>query len=313
MGWSWDTLLQELGMHDPRNLLLFLDVVDEGSMAGAARKLGMSRSTVARHVATLEDELGVQLLHRNTRDVSLSEAGELYVERAREIREMLAAAEACVHQMEDEVRGRLRVAVPIVHHRRYITPIVAEFGRLYPDVELEILFAEDISQMVALGIDVGIQTGLGANAALTMRRITSGPVRVYASPAYLDARGVPRTLEELADHDALFMRMPSGEFEEWPRRDGGSYAVDHPRMVTNSRALLVDAMLEGLGLGRVMEAVVAPLVASGKLVEVMPDVLGGETSLSLVYAATRHVPPKVRAFVDFTLEWSKAAFARGSS
>jgi DNA-binding transcriptional LysR family regulator len=311
MGWSWDTPLQESSMHDPRNLLLFLDVVDEGSMAGAARKLGMSRSTVARHVATLEDELGVQLLHRNTRDVSLSEAGELYVERAREIRELLAAAEACVHQMEDEVRGRLRVAVPIVRHRRYITPIVSGFGKRYPDVELEILFAEDISQMVALGIDVGIQTGLEVNAALTMRRLAKGPVRVYASPAYLADRGTPTTLEELSGHDAMFMRMPGGGLEEWPLRDGGTWVVDHPKLVTNSRALLVDGMLEGLGLGRVMGAVVAPLVEAGRLVEVMPEVLGGETSLSLVYAATRHVPPKVRAFVDFTLEWSRSAFASG--
>ncbi len=296
-------------MHDPRGLILFLDVVDEGSMAGAARRLGMSRSTVARHVATLEDELGVQLLHRNTRDVSLSEAGELYAERARAIRSMMRDVEARVRTMEESVGGRLRVAVPIVNHRRFITPIVRGFGAKYPQVELEILFAEDVSQMIARGIDVGIQVGLGANAALTMRRIASGRSCVYASSAYLAARGTPGALEDLAGHDMIFLRLESGECEEWPLLEGGTYLAPHPKLVTNSKQLLADAVLEGMGMGRMMDTVAKPGVESGALVQVMPDVFGGETSLSLVYAATRHVPPKVRAFVDFTVAWAEGAFA----
>ena len=296
-------------MHDPRGLLVLLEVVDEGSMAAAARKLGVSRSTIARQVATLEDELGVQLLLRNTRDVSLSEAGEVYIERAREIRELIGQLEAKVHQLEDTVRGRLRIAVPIIDHKQFITPIVRDFAAAYPELELEVMLAEDITQIVSKGIDVGIQSNFEVNAALTMRRLLSSRAAIYASKRYVAQRGLPQTVEELAQHDALYFRSYDGTIEGWPIEGGAEELVlEHPRLVTNSKSLLGDAIGEGLGIGRLMEAVARPFVDRGLLVPVLPELVGAPTVLALVYPANRHVPPKVRAFIDFMVEWIDCEF-----
>lgn len=291
-------------MHDPKKLLFFLEILERGSMSAAARARGTSRSTAARHLAELEDELGVQLLQRTTRQLALTQAGSVYRERALEIRDMLETVEAEVQGLERAVRGHLRVAVPIIDHQRFLLPLIQAFLHAHPDVTLEFVLAANVRRLVADGFDVGLQMGLDVNASLTMRRLFTEDVALFASAGYAEARGLPASLHELDAHDTLGYRFGYGELEAWPLRDGGVLLPEAPRFTMNSRAMLNDAVLEGMGIGLMMGSISRPHVAAGRLVPVLPDAICRTHSYSLVYAATRHVPSRVRAFVDFTLAWA---------
>ena len=290
-------------MHDPSHMLLFLLIVEQGSMAAAARVEGISRSTVARHLAALEDELGAQLLVRNTRDIALTQAGEVYLERARAIRDQIAEAESAVRQLEGAVKGHLRIAAPIFDHQEILSPLLCAFSNAYPDVTIELLLATDERFVVAGGFDVGVQMGFEANADLAIRRLIVDRLTLTASREYLDAHRRVRTVQDLEQHRCLLMRRDDGVLDKWPRIEGEDLIVEEPRVITNSVAILEDAIRNGLGIGLMRNAISRAEVEAGTLVHVLPDEIGMEKTYSLVYPATRYVPPKVRAFVDFTTQW----------
>ncbi len=290
-------------MHDPSHMLLFLLIVEQGSMAAAARMEGISRSTVARHLAALEDELGAQLLVRNTRDIALTQAGEVYLERARAIRDQLAEAESAVRQIQGAVKGHLRIAAPILDRQEILSPLLCAFSKAYPDVTIEVLLATDERFVVAGGFDVGVQMGFEANADLAIRRLIVDRLTLTASREYLESHPKVRTIQDLKGHDCLLMRRDDGVLDKWPVIGGEDLSVEQPRLITNSVAILEDAIRNGLGIGLMRNAVSGAEIAEGALVHVLPEAIGMDKTYSLVYPATRYVPPKVRAFVDFTKEW----------
>lgn len=293
-------------MHDPSHLLLFLEVAQRRSIAAAARELRMSRATATRRLAALEESLGVQLVRRTTNDLSLTEAGHIYLEHAQTAHQALKRAEDAVRLAKNSTSGLLRIAAPILPAQTLITPLLREFSELHPEVRLEVVFDADVRKLVGEGFDLGLQVGLEENPSLLVRQLILVKRRLVASTEYLKARGEPSCLEELGSHACLVSKAPSG-FEPWPLLKGeGTYVPPEPRLICNSQTLVQSAVEAGMGIALMPLILVERSLAQGQLKPVLTQEVGKDLWVSLVVATHRIIPPKVRAFVDFTVQWVKS-------
>ncbi len=285
----------------------FVRVVEAGSMSAAARAMGVPRSTVSRHLSRLEDELGVRLMQRTTRVLSLTEAGEEYYHRVRRIVAELDEAAEAVQCMDGEPRGRLRVSIPKAGGNIGVRQLFVDYCRRYPEVELELLQTNRRVDLVAEGIDVALRGGPAVDSSLIARRI--GPARrmCVASPAYLDARGTPSTPDDLSDHDCNRGLIDDLPERAWPLLAGGSVPVSG-RITADDPGLLGAAAVAGLGIACIPVVVVLQHLERGELVPVLPDTVGNKGSISIVYPARDHLPAKVRAFIDLCVQTIPASF-----
>ena len=247
-------------------LRTFVEVADAGGITAAARRLGVAKSIVSRRLIKLEAELGVQLLARTTRGASLTEAGATFRDyAARVCAEMDVARESILPA--GELRGRLRVAAPLSFGPTHFAPVLAEMASRHPQLHIQTCYADRFVDLVAEGYDCAIRVGHLANSSLIARCV--GPVNgsLVASPAYLKARGEPRTLEELIDHEALMQGT-----ETWQLMDGNEVVTVRPqgRFKADNGIALVAAAVAGLGIGYLPVGLTRPHLASGALVTVMP-------------------------------------------
>lgn len=299
---------RKLLMHDPSYALLFVDIVERGSIAAAARAHQISRATAARRLASLEEGLGVQLVTRTTHALSLTSAGEAYLPHAQAVRAALTRAEDAARDAVNRPQGVIRIVAPIVNHDRFLMPLLKEFTAAYPEINAEVILGADVRRLVAEGFDVGLQVGLEDNAELIMRRLLIDHLILVASPSYLARRGAPQDIAALDDHDCLMAAEPDGAPQPWPLGEGRTWVPTRARLLSNSHELIIGAAVSGLGITMLPRAVLFEEFARGMLVQVLPEVSHKEW-FSLVYSATRIVPPNVRAFVDFTTAWFGALLA----
>jgi DNA-binding transcriptional LysR family regulator len=281
----------------------FVTVVEHQSFAAAAATLGLSPSAVSKLVTRLEDRLGVQLLHRTTRRLSLSSEGDVYFARARQILADIAEAEIEVTRSRGAPRGRLRINTSNGFGIHQLAPALPEFMARYPDIEIDLAITDRIIDISADPADVIIRAGPVADVAALSFKIADFERVVCASPAYLARCGAPRTPAELADHTCIVIASQVGR--GWPFRTAdGIKHVELVRHVTvdNSEAALRLA-LNGGGIIRLGDIIVAELIASGSLVPLLADVHYAEPlRLSALYLEGRHRLPKVRVFLDFLTE-----------
>lgn len=298
-------------MHDPSHALLFVDIAERGSIASAAKAHHISRATAARRLAALEESLGVQLITRTTHALSLTSAGAAYLVHARAVREALARAEDAVLDAIEQPQGLLRVAAPIVNHDQYLLPLLRAFCASYPDIHVEVSCGMDVRDLVARGFDVGLQVGLDDNAELTMKRLLIDEVIFVAAPSYLKHRGTPAHIDHLSAHDCLRAVRPDGMPHVWRDADGADIAPPCFKLMTNSHELIIRAALAGMGIAMLPRTLLRAELASGALVHVLPEASHSEW-FSLVYSATRIVPPNVRVFIAFTTTWFERLFGTSS-
>lgn len=292
-------------MIDPSAAILFVQIERTGSISGAARAMGITRSTAARRLSALEQSLGVQLVSRTTHTLSLTRAGHAYLPHARDACDALEAAAAAAQNAASAPTGLLRVAAPIINTKGLILPLLQQFRVAYPEIRIEAVFDADVRELVARGFDVGLQTGLEYNQTLTMRRLLKGELRLFASPLYLKERGVPERVEELDDHDCLVHQTSNGEVEPWVTAQGKSFLPEDPVLRTNSLELVLEAAAAGVGICFAPKTIIARDFGDA-LTPILEDQVRAQEWFSLVYSANKIVPPKVRAFVDFTLAWASA-------
>jgi DNA-binding transcriptional LysR family regulator len=282
----------------------FVTVVDVGSISGAARVLDVPRATLSRRMSALEAELGVRLLHRNTRRLVLTPAGQELVRRARRIVSDAAEAWSAVRRLDDVPRGLLRVSTT----GTWLDDIIVGFLREFPEVQVEVRSTTRHVDLIAEGVDVALRMGEVRDPNLIVRKVTSGARVVVASSSYLGERGVPNTPYDLSEHDCIVGF--AGEFapqREWPLCDGGSVRVAG-RVAANDIRMMRAAALGGLGLALLPRMAVVDDLARGALVVVLEDSVGADASASLVYADREYIDPKVRAFVDRAVLALKASF-----
>ena len=286
-------------------MAVFVQVVEHGSLTAAAQRLRLSPSAVSKLIARLEDRLGARLLQRTTRRVSVTAEGRLFYERAREILEELDAAEELVSAGRLRPRGTLRVSLSHGFGMSQIVPLVPAFAARYPDVELQLAFADRRIDLAGHGIDLAIRLGPVQDESLIARRLGDHGRVVCAAPAYLERHGAPARPEDLLAHNCILFDQPD-YLNHWPfRAEDGS--VGRVRVRGNFRSDNGDALFElllgGLGVAWAADFLALPHLAAGRLVPLLTAFAVDErTPIHLVYPQRRHLPAKIRAFIDFLRE-----------
>ena len=277
----------------------FVRAADLLSFAEAGRALGISASAVGKNVARLEQQLGLRLFHRTTRQVRLTQEGTLFHERCRRILDELHDARAAMQAAAQAPRGRLRVSLPTIGYR-FLLPVLPEFQARYPEVELDLDFNDHLVDVVEAGLDVVIRSGELADSRLVARRL--GPFRfiLAASPAYLAERGLPLTPADLAGHSSLRYRfLNSGKLEEWTLPGLPAMPI---ALVCNNMEAMLGAAVSGLGLAYMPDFLARDALARGDLQQVLAEQLTHSGQFSALWPSSRQLSPKVRAFVDFASE-----------
>ncbi|CDX18170.1 putative DNA-binding transcriptional regulator [Mesorhizobium sp. ORS 3324] len=281
----------------------FLAVAEAGSFTTAARRLLTTKSVISDRVRALEDRLGSRLFDRTTRRVHITEAGRIFLAHARRIASEADAAENALQDLSGEPRGLLRVATTVNFAALFIAPLLAEFRRTNPMVDIEILAEEVVRDPAEAGADVAIRFGAIERQSAIARRIAPVHYILCAARSYLDAQGIPEKPSELAGHICLAFRDVA-PWSPWRLRRGSEYFELVPRDGVSTRNGIVHRalILAGHGIGMINWLAVADAIADGSIVRLFPDwkLDGFEDMASwVILPDNRAVPPKVRVFVDF--------------
>jgi DNA-binding transcriptional LysR family regulator len=291
-------------MSEITDIRAFVRVIERGGISAAAKSLAITPSGVSKLITRLEDRLGVGLLHRTTRRVTLTPEGETYFVRARDILAAIDDAEAEVSTAGQHPRGRLRVNCVSAFANHQLMPALPSFLACYPEIELQIAVTDRVVDLLAEDADLGIRSGRLDDLSLVARRIAMIERGLYASPAYLARRGVPQTPDRLRDHDCIVLSViPSSH--RWSFRDNGKVrAIDIvSRIVVDSGEAALRLAVAGGGIARVADVLVADAIRGGQLKSILAEAhLSEPVPLSAVYPKGRHRMPKVRAFLDFLVE-----------
>ena len=287
---------------------IFVHVVELESFTRAAETLQLHRPAVSKNIQKLEDDLGVKLLHRTTRKLSVTEEGLAFYQRAKqllgEVNELMASYSPTLAP-----RGRLRLDTPLSLAHSILIPALADFQARYPDIEIVLTSTDRRSNLIEEGIDCAIRLGELDDSSLIVRRLGDVRMVTCAAPAYLEKYGEPRTLEALEQHKAVnFFNAHSREVMPWKFEIAGetvSYRPGGMVLVDNSDTFL-SCGLAGLGLLQGVCAALSPHLKSGALVEVLRDYTCAPKPVSILYPDRRHLPGKVRVFV----EWFSEVFTR---
>ncbi len=290
-------------MLDPQQLNSFLAVVKAGSFVGAADALGLSKAAVSRHVAELEQRLGVRLLHRTTRRLSLTDDGQRFHARAGELVEALQALEAETASRGGEATGLLRINAPVTFGNLHLAPLWPRFTAAHPKVSLDITLNDRVVDLVDEGYDLAVRITPLANSQLVSRRLATTRIVLCASPGYLAAHGTPTQPRELVDHQVLaYSYWTTGDDWRFAGPDGEVAVRVQPRIHTNSGDTCRIAALEHQGIILQPDFLVGPDLQAGTLVELMPDYRSIDLGIHAVYATRKHLPMKTRRLVDFLVE-----------
>ena len=289
-------------MKDLQSITTFIAVGRARSFAEAARRLRLSTTAVSRHVAELEQALGVTLLHRTTRSVTVTEAGARYLPRAEAIMQELDNLNAEIGASDRIPRGNLRISAPPGIGHDWIVPLVTDFLIAHPQIDLELDLSERMVDLVAEGFDAAIRSGPLPSSSLIAHRIIEMRYRLCASPGYLDSHGVPAFPGDLVNHDCLFWSTSTiADVAAWTfRRDGVSQTVPIScRLRIGNLPALRRAAFAGLGLTLLPELDVQEDLSAGRLVSLLPDYEIPSEVVSLVRPPAPFEPTRLRAFVDF--------------
>jgi LysR family transcriptional regulator for bpeEF and oprC len=282
---------------------VFARVVETHSFSKAADSLDMPASSVTRAIKELETYLGVRLLQRTTRHISLTPDGSLYYDNCRRLLSEIEMVESSFPGSAGRPRGKLRVDMTSSFARLFVLPAMKQFQHLYPDVELTLTLGDRTIDLIQEGVDCVIRAGVPQDSAtLVARRIAGFEWITCASPEYISVYGDPRSLEDLKNHHAVgYLSNRSSRSSHWAFViDGEECVVQLPERITvNDTDAYVTCGLEGLGLIRAASYMVIPHLQSGDLIQVLPDLKAPIVPLSVMYPKNRHLSPNVRTFTDW--------------
>jgi DNA-binding transcriptional LysR family regulator len=285
------------------DLAVFARVAELKSFTAAAERLGLDRSAPSKAVSRLEDRLGVRLLHRTTRRLSLTAAGETLFRRVAGALADIETATSEVADADDRARGKLRVAVPMSFGLLHVAPALPEFLVKHPQVTLDVVLEDRQTDLVASGVDLALRIAKLEASSLVARRLAEVHHVLVASPAYFARHGTPSTPADLRNHRALVYSL-AAEPGTWTfrSRDGREHRAEPtPALAANNSLALRDALLAGTGLALIPRLYVAGDLAGGRLQEALADYAKPVVGLHAVFPARRHVGSHARAFVDFLI------------
>ncbi len=287
-------------MNRLESMSVLIAAVDAGSLSAAARQLGMPLATLSRKVAELEAHLNTRLLHRTTRQLSLTEAGSSYVAACRRILEEIGEAERAATGEYAAPRGELAVTAPIVFGRLHVVPVIAEFLAHYPEIDINLVLTDRVVHMMEEHVDVAVRIGELPDSALVATKV--GTVRrvVCGSPDYLAKQGVPKRPQDLAAHECISFEVLASK-RAWVFGSGKTERTVpiHSRFAVNTAEAAIAAAILGVGLTRVLSYQVEDALREGLLHVVLEPFESAPLPVSLVHKEQAPVPLKLRAFLDF--------------
>lgn len=282
----------------------FATVVDQGGFTDAAKRMGISKSAVSKHVSSLEARLGARLLNRTTRRVSPTEIGLAYYDRACQVLSDAGEADALVASMQSAPSGLLRISVATDFGVNHLSPILGDFLQDHPDVTVNMVLDNRFVELISEGFDLAIRIGELEDSSLRARKLTETTRRMIASPNYIQQYGRPQRIDDLNEHKLLHysnqsngnvwkLTAPSGEKRQV--RTAGWLSV-------NDGQSLLNACVAGLGIAYLPSFLFSDMMAEGQVVDVIPDLPVETQSIYAVYPPGRFTQPKVRAFIDFLVD-----------
>jgi DNA-binding transcriptional LysR family regulator len=282
------------------SLNAFVRAAETRSFTVAGRQLGVSSSAIGKSVARMEERLGVRLFHRSTRSITLTAEGALFLDRCRRIFSEIEAAELELSQTHEAPRGTLRVGLPLVG--MLMIPTLAAFMRTYPEIMLDLDFSDRIIDVIEEGFDAVVRFADAGDTRLMSRALGTYRRRLVAAPAYLAAKGVPKTPDDLKAHACLHHRFPtSRRFEQWPvPPEQAGVEIELPKTaVASTLEPLIYMAEQGLGIAYLPDFAIGRQLREGLLVTVLDDYTDRSGPLRVLWPSSRHLAPKLRVFVDF--------------
>lgn len=286
-----------------QEMRVFAQVVEAGTFVGAADALNLSKAAVSRHVGELEARLGVRLLHRTTRKLSLSPEGETFYTRCRQLLDEVDEAEAEITSRSGEAVGTLKVTAPLSFGLLQLADAWGAFKALHPKVTIEVMLADRVVDLAEEGFDLAVRIGRMPSSSLVSRKLSSTRIVQCASPEYLREHGTPTHPSELTQHAVVAYSYWS-ERDEWSFEgpEGTVSVRTRPVIRANNGDVCRAAALQHQGIILQPTFIIGADLAAGRLVELMPAYQVGEQGVFAVYPSRKHLPPKVRLLIDFLAE-----------
>ncbi|AGI23162.1 transcriptional regulator [Pseudomonas sp. ATCC 13867] len=289
------------------DILTFIRVMESGSITAAADRMNLSKSVISKRISDLESALGVELFQRSTRQLKPTESGDAFYERMVPlIHEINLTAESLSAKRESSLRGQLRITTPMSFGDMYLGPVIAEFARRHPNLELAVDYEDRSVDLVQGGYDVGIRISHLRDSSLRARTLCECPRVVVCSPSYIESNGQPRTVAELADHQCIdYAYVHANRLWQFESQAGGGSPISvstRSRIVINNGGALRDMAIAGLGIASLPIFLAAEGLRKGLLVPVLTGYRQPPYTISAIYPPTHHVSTKVRTFIDYLVE-----------
>ncbi|WP_375753835.1 LysR family transcriptional regulator [Vibrio sp. HN007] len=288
----------------------FIRVVQSGSFSAAAREQNTSQATISKKVAALENKLGVKLITRANRDHSLTEAGSSYYEHCMSVISEIDEMDANVRSQVSSPKGILRIAAPAPLGRIVLSPLIAEFLREYPDIEIDMSLEERHIDLIAEGIDVAIRARALDDSSMIARSLFENPQILVATPEYISKAGIPGTPIDLKRHNCIVYTLKKTRSNWHFNYDGKDIAVPvSGSFRSNNGETNLELALSGLGITQLPIWMVDEYLRTGKLIQVLKEYDAGNIPINAIYPQNRYVPLKVRCFIDFIRDRLKSNYA----
>lgn len=279
-------------------------VIEAGSFAGAARKLGTSRSRISEQVTQLEQSLGVRLLQRTTRQLSLTSEGQSIYEYACELPKLLECVNSIASNLEPS--GTVSLAVTNDVAQSFVIPLLDEFHQAHPKIQLNLVISDTRSNLIEDGLDLAIRTSFQENGSLVARTLHREKPKIFASETYIKRHGRPQSLSDLATCHWLTLAQVSPDGSQTLIRNQEQHQVTPSSHYScNSPSVIQQMLLSGIGVGCVLPSSISSAIESGQLQPIMPEFAGPELTMSLLYPSRQQVPVRTRCLIDFLLKQSE--------
>lgn len=291
------------------SMSIFLAVVETGGFSAASRKLGVPLATISRKVSELEAHLKARLLNRSTRRVELTDVGKSYLIACKRIVSDVEVAERTAAGEYAVPKGELIITAPIGFGRMHLLPVVVEFLSAYPDIDVRLMLTDRVVSLLEEHVDLALRIGELPDSSMVAARLGYTRQVVCASPAYLNAHGIPKTPKELEAHQCITMQVLVSMPWEFLSGTKATAVPVHARLMVSTAEAAIDAAVAGVGVARVLSYQIAPMLAAGKLVTILEGYGPPPLPVSLVYTGGRILPLKLRAFLDFSSQRLKDRLA----
>lgn len=290
-------------LDDLKRMVIFSHVVNSGSFSGAARRLGLAKSAVSKHVSLLEKNTGAILLNRSTRSLSLTDIGEAYYQNCSQLIKILEDTRNTTDALQDEPRGLLRISCPASFGIDHVAPLLNTFIAQYPDLKADLQLDDNIVDMTQLGIDVAIRVGWLPDSNLRARKLKDSQMLLCASPEYVDRYGLPEAPEDLIDHEwIIFSALPRPYHYTLTKNKVAKTIQVKGRIKTNNGHAVRKLILESAGISALSNFVVGESLETGQLIQLLPDYHIDDVGVYAVFHTQKMQQAKIRTFIEYLIE-----------